>query len=210
MTPEQPRAKYRTGIFIIALIMVLTGILLALARGITRDAIVIPLLYALWSFFYVLDGIPQSVIWAVMLLFAIAMAIRNIAPKREGVTGRQSAQDSGASVGSWARLLSHAQHDQFARWRTAQRLALLAAEQLADYERIELRRARHKIESGGLVGMSPQVHAYLRAGLAANRPNSQGLRTYLRRRSPDALDLDPAEAIAWLENMRNETPRSSS
>lgn len=203
MTPEQPRAKYRTGIFIIALIMVLTGILLALARGITRDAIVIPLLYALWSFFYLIDGIPQSLIWAVMLIFAIVMAIRNISPRREGATGHQSTQDSGASVGNWARLLSHAQHDQFARWRTAQRLALLAAEQLANNEHIELRRARHRIETGALAGMSPQVHAYFRAGLAANRPNNQGLRAYLRRRGPDALDLDPAEAIAWLENMRH-------
>lgn len=200
MPSDKPQFKRRRILLLVSLIMLLTGVLLALARGVVREAIVIPMLYALWSFLYMLDGIPQPFIWAVLIVFAIVIAIRSISSTPDINLRRQHVQESGASVSGWARLLSHAHHDQFARWRTAQRLAIFAAKQLAHRERIELRRARHKIESG-LPDMPPQVHAYFRAGLSANRPSTQGLRAYLRRPTRDALDLDPAEAIAYLEKL---------
>ena len=59
MPSDKPQFKRRRILLLVSLIMLLTGVLLALARGVVREAIVIPMLYALWSFLYMLDGIPS-------------------------------------------------------------------------------------------------------------------------------------------------------
>lgn len=196
-----PTNKRRSILIIVSVIMITTGILLAVARGVVREAIVIPVLYVIWSFVYTLDGIPQGFIWLGLVIFAIVMAARSLSVKPRSLSAQQHTQEYGASVSGWTRLLSHAHHDQFARWRTAQRLAILAAEQLAQRENIELRRARQKIDTG-LPDMPAQIHAYFRAGFAANRPD-QSLRARLRRSQHSPLDLDPQEAIAYLEKMKD-------
>ncbi len=199
MTAEQPPDKRRSILLIIALVTILSGVLLVVARGIVRETIVLPLLYALWSLIYILDGIPQGLIWLGLIMLTIFLALRSLWDTSQSQLGPSTREDNGATVSGWQRLLAHARHDQYARWRTAQRLVLLAAEQLAQRDNLGLRQARQKIEAG-LPDMPAQLHAYFRAGLAANRPD-QRLRTRLRRSQHDPLDLDPAVALDYLENM---------
>lgn len=197
--PADTRPPFRRRLLIIAIILVMVGLLAALMRGMARDILVIPLLYTLWSIQDLLGSLPQSLLWGVAIFAAVVVAIRSIADVPVlNMTGRRL-RDRYGRVESWMRLIGQARHEEYARWRFAQRIAHLANELVIERERLDVRDARRAVENG-IGGMLPEVRAFMRGGLTSFRARQGGFAGLRRVPGADPLQLDPSKAVEFLEH----------
>jgi hypothetical protein len=82
----------------------------------------------------------------------------------------------------------------------AQELQKLTVQALANDERVERSEIRRRLEQGTIDDMSPEVLAYLQAGMTsfAHLTNKKSRFGLGKQRSP--LDIDPAQVIQYLED----------
>lgn len=191
-------AKYMNRrLLTIGLMLVALGIVIALVRGVAREALVVPLLAFIWQAAVLIEGLPQQIVWWGVILAMVVIIVRSLGEGAQFQLPERRAKVDGGRVSAWIRLVVYARHDDYSRWRMAQRLALLAQELIAQREGIDLRQARRVVEAG--TGLPPEVGAYLRAGLLAHRPDTRLLGRLKRVVAHDPLTLDPAVVIAALE-----------
>lgn len=176
------------------------GMAAALLRGVAREALVIPLLSLLWGLVDLFESLPQVLVWIILIVAVIVIALRSVADPPTLRWRMKTEETLGGRVAAWVRVVRLARHDGYSRWRLAQRLALLATEIIAHREGVDLRQARQLIESGSIV--SPEVRAYLLAGMRAYRPDGRGVLAMFQRANPsDPLALDPTIAVAAIEQI---------
>jgi len=166
-----------------------------------RDVLAVPLLYAIWVALLLFESIPQSMLWAGLVLLAIVAATRTLDRRKRLPRGRRDETLASRRVETLASLLRQAEGNIFGRWRLAQRLGGLVVELIADDERVSQREIHRRVE-GGTLDISPELRAYLRARLSTVRP---GGRISLGR-TTEALDLDPDEIVRFLEDRLRSAP----
>lgn len=183
----------------IGLVLVTLGLVVALVRGVVREALVVPLLALLWQAGLLIESLPQQIVWWVVILAMIIIIARGLGEGAGFQLPERRTKPAGGRVAEWLRLVLYARKDDYSRWRLAQRMALLAQDLIARRDGIDLRQARRVLEAG--TGLSPEVGAYLRAGLLAHRPETRLLARLRRVGAHDPLGLDPAVVIAALETL---------
>jgi hypothetical protein len=183
-------------IVILALAAVVEIVALGI-RGLLEDALITPLLYAIWGAIRIVESIPQGMLWIAFVLAATVVALVSIWGGRRGEVRRDTDTALRGRVYEWLRLMALAQRHEYSRWRMAQRLMLLLAETIAARERIELRVARQRIASGA-IDTPEHVAAFLRAGADSYQPRH---RTLLQWDTPSPLDVDLDEVIVAVERL---------
>ena len=168
----------------LGLILVLAALLTPLAQGYTREAIVRPLLYFYWVGRLIFESIPQVVFWSIFLIVILFFAMKSLWQTKPRLR--------------LARQPKAARPEEYYKWRLAQRLNKLVVTALAQDERIEPREVRRRL-AGKQLELSPEVQAYLEAGMTSFS-HFLGARPRFRlRRQSTALDLDPERIIQFLE-----------
>jgi hypothetical protein len=195
---EASKTPVRRRLLMLATVIVLFGLILALVRGLAREILVEPLLYALWSLQSLLVSLPEALLWGLVVFAAFVIGLRSLADTPTfQFTGRRYRERYGRVEG-WVRLLGQARREDYARWRLAQRIAHLASELVVERERIDPRQARHALEHT-TADLPSDVRAFFHSGLTSFRPRERGLGSLLRASSADPLKLDPARAVEFLE-----------
>jgi hypothetical protein len=191
------RKHWRTIVVILLIAAVLTFFL----RGLMRENIVGPLVYLVWLGQLIFRSIPQVGIWAFFIFIALIIAFRSLI-KKQPPQPKVPIPQAGRTkrIGSWAKSIRQADEDFYYQWQLAQNLQKLTVQALANEERVERSEIRRRLEQGSIDDMSPEILAYLQAGmtsfahLADNKPRfGQG-----KQKSP--LEIDPAQVIQYLED----------
>ena len=199
--PPLPRA------FIIALLLAglaLAAILGLLLQGVTRNAFVMPLLYAAWLADLVFRSVPGWLWWAWFLVIALVLAVRSLRMRvaADKIERGDRRRTEGVIYAWIARIQGGDQGDYF-RWRLARDLAELGLQFLAFRDRGDLGQ-RDRSQYVELLNAPPEIQAYLRMGLTAPPWQPQDVRSKLARlwrpiKQDSPLEIEPALIAEFLE-----------
>ncbi|BCX02086.1 MAG: hypothetical protein KatS3mg053_0024 [Candidatus Roseilinea sp.] len=151
-------------LLIAALVLIGVGVLTFALRDAVREAVVIPLAYAVWLTDLLLRSLPQSLFLAVLLIISVVIVLRGLlqAGARSGDPPLRSVAGSARSrLGFWARQLGNLDHSQFAREQTAQEMRSLMLKTLAHTHQLDPNEVMARLRSGTL-NVPPEIEALLR------------------------------------------------
>ena len=197
------RKHWRTIVIILPAAAVLTFFL----RGIMRENIVGPLVYLAWLGQLIFWSIPQVGIWAFFIFIALMVALRSLAKKRPPPPPTPVRQAGRARrISTWAKSIRQADEDFYYQWQLAQELQRLTVQALANDERVERSEIRRRLEQGTLADMSPEILAYLQAGMTSFAHLSDKKPRFGLSKQTSPLDIDPAQVIQYLEDKIEHRP----
>ena len=195
----------RKRLLLIGLLLFLAVPLALVLRSFARDVIVIPILYILWLGDLLFQHIPQTLVWALLLVTILVISARSLvkSPRSRGEV-REVERDRPGQVSTWARWIHMMARRGFYKWFLAQHLARLYLATLAYHERLSREQIRQHLEAGNL-GMPPEIQAYLQAGLSPLPPMPVGFFSRLMRRvrpsvHASPLDLELERVVQFLES----------
>ena len=58
--------------------LVALGIVIALVRGVAREALVVPLLALIWQAAVLIEGLPQQIVWWGVILAMVVSIVRSL------------------------------------------------------------------------------------------------------------------------------------
>ena len=195
------------------LLLPLGGILLLailftpLFRNFVREVIVIPFLYLFWLGRFLIQTVPQSALWGVLLfvcLLILGISLLGTTKRKPRVVNFAEIQQG--RIEGWTYLIDRAARDDYFKWLLAQSLQKLALNAIAHHKGQSLRLTRQQLRQGAL-DIPPDVEAYFQASLKSlgHLPSPKRLfRTKVR--SASSLDLDPAKVVQFLENLNADGP----
>jgi hypothetical protein len=186
-------------LLIITIALLALAVAIALARGVIREVIVMPLLAIIWGIVQLIESLPQLLLWWFVIALVIVLAVRSFGVRAGLRVPTRPAEATGGRVASWMRVIAFARQDGYSRWRMAQRFALLAQELIAYREGLDMRQARRRLEAGA--GLPPAVAAYLRAGLIPHRPPTNLVARFRAIGKDDPLTLDPQIVATALQHL---------
>ena len=173
-----------------------------LVEGFVREIIVVPLLYVFWIARLFFASVPQFVFWLLFLVIALVVAGRSLA-KRQVISRRRERESwEQGRIEGWLRMIEQRRSGGYFKWRFSHRLGILLLQALAYQERIDLRQARRRFEDRSLA-IPPAVRSFLRAGMTSYSPMGETTRFFRWQRQSSPLDLDPEEAVQFLEDVQN-------
>jgi hypothetical protein len=171
-------------------VMLASAILAYLLRDVIYELVVVPFAYTLWLAEIIYLAVPQLVKWVLLvaLLFVgvIWKLIPDLPPAPKPPDPRRMSE---GRVESLAIGMYRAHRSNYFKWQLANRLARLA-------RRISDTRAL----PNAVEGASESIQGYLAAGLNQSFVDFPTPRTPFSRRVATPLDIDPAEAIGYLES----------
>ena len=189
----------RGRLVVIAPALLLSLALAYLLRDAIRRLVILPLSYFWWIASLYYHFIPQIWLWILLVAVILYMGIydlvsgirivRRLKPESKNVRG---------PLADLAVTLQKAQQGTYFKWLVAHRLGRLARQLLAQRE------ARRGGKGGGPLhgrDWSPPeaLAAYLETGLNGSFADFPRPRWPLAGERPTPLDLDPAEAVGYLE-----------
>ena len=194
----------RRRLLLVGLVLLLAIPLTLALRNFARDVIVVPVLYILWFGHLIVQSIPQAILWVLLLVIALFISARSLI-KSQSPTGeaREVQADRPGQVTAWARQIHRMTRGSYYEWSLAQHLGRLSLAVLAYRERLSREQIRQHLQAGKL-DMSPEVQAYLQAGLSPflSKPISL-LSRLVRRLRPSVhtspLDVDLEKVVRFLE-----------
>ncbi len=167
----------------------LSLIMAFLLRDVVYRIVVVPLAY-LWfviKFYY--SVIPQLLLWVVLLIGVFMALLSSLAPPAPSIRrGNRKRERYSWPIGSLAIWLIKSRNGNYFKWQVAHRLGRIARglnELSAAQRRFEVR--------------NEAVEKYLDAGLNTSFMDYPRPSNPLRRPAPTVLDLDPKEAVDYLE-----------
>jgi hypothetical protein len=194
----------RKRLLLVGLVLLLAVPLALALRTFAREVIVVPVLRILWLGYLFLQSIPQSFLWALLLVAALFISARSLIKSRMP-TGevRGEETDRPGQVTVWARRIRWMTHGGYFEWSLAQHLGRLFLAALAYREQLGRDQIRQYLQAGQL-DMPPEIRAYLQAGLSPLPPATVGFLSRLLRRfrpgeRPSPLNLDPEQVVRFLE-----------
>ncbi|MCS6847246.1 MAG: hypothetical protein RMN52_05970 [Anaerolineae bacterium] len=147
-----------------ALVLISVGVLTFALRDAVREAVVIPLAYAVWLTDLLLRSLPQGLFLAVLLIISAVVLLRGLlqAGARAGeMPFRPVGGGARSRLGFWMRQLSNLDHSQFAREQTAQEMRSLMLKTLAHTHQLDQNKVMARVRSGAL-SVPPEIEALLR------------------------------------------------
>jgi len=191
------RKHWRTIVVILLAAAVLTFFL----RGLMRENIVGPLVYLAWLGQLVFWSIPQIGIWALFIFIALIVALRSLA-RKQSPPSKVPIPEAGRvkRIGTWAKSIRQADEDFYYQWQLAQELQKLTVQALANDERVERSEIRRRLEQGTINDMSPELLAYLQAGMTSFAHLSDNKSRFGLGKQTSPLDIDPTQVIQYLED----------
>ncbi len=203
--------KRRQALLFAGLIVVALALAFPL-QDVVRSVVIGPLLYLGWIFGVVYRSVPQFWLWAVLLFVVFLVMLDPFLEDRPPVRPRRRrAEKQRGAVESLADSVKKANRGIYSRWLIANRLGKIMRDWLAYRERMDKR--WHANDLAGMDGQAPEaVRRYLDAGLNGSFADYPRPRwSFLRRRVPTPLDIDPNDALDYLEShMEAESGRYSS
>ncbi|MCS7056401.1 MAG: hypothetical protein NZM18_09570 [Thermoflexales bacterium] len=200
-------------LLMVALLFIVIGALTFTLRDVVREAVVIPLAYAVWLTDVLLRSLPQSLFLAILLMISAVIVLRRLLqanaqpdelPSRPTVSGTRS------RLGFWMRQLNNLDRSRFAREQVAQEMRNLILRTLAQTRQLEPGEVMAGIRSGA-IGVPPEVEGLLRnwqGWMETERDDGYGwgwlwqrLRRALRPRAQASSPLDDKlkAAVDYLE-----------
>lgn len=147
-----------------ALALIGVGALTLALRDTVREAVVIPLAYAVWLTDVLLRSLPQGLFLALLLIISVVIVLRGLLQSGgrsdqmpfQPVSGR-----SRSRLGIWMRQLRNLDRSQFAREQTAQEMRNLVLRVLAQTYHLDPNEAMARVRSGA-ISVPPEIAALLR------------------------------------------------
>ncbi len=181
--------------------LVLLAVMSILIRGFLRDVVVVPLLYASWIAYLLIDSTSRLLLWGLFVLIATVVAVRSLARRPVTLRSRAVQPARRERVADLARLIDDAPGDLLSRWQVAQRLGQVTLQALADQGQVPPQEMRKRFNQGTLE-VPPEIRAYIQARLPAGRPR----RRTKAAAAPTPLDLDPEYVVRYLEDKLSKPP----
>ncbi len=150
-------------LLLVAATLIGIGILTIVLRDAVREAVVIPLAYAVWMTDLLLRSLPQVLLLAVLLIISALFILRAFsqAGARFGeMTFRPVTGGARSRLGFWVRRLDNLDHSQFAREQVSQELRNLVLKTLAHVHQLDPSEVPSHIRSGAM-NVPPEVKALL-------------------------------------------------
>lgn len=168
----------------------LSLILAFLLQDAVYKLLIVPLAYAWWIVKFYYSLIPQLVLW-VILLFLLFMTIittfvLEVPSSRHGAQKHKSKQGRVETLAVW---MSKAQRGNYYKWQVANCLGRIArglSEMIGQH--------------GRLASGSDAIEKYLDIGLYGSFVDFPRPKYWFQRPAPTPLDLDPKEAVDYLES----------
>lgn len=190
-------------LFLFAVLLAVPVILLVLNQR--REVIATSVWYIIWFASRVSKSVPQHTYWILFLLTALVITIASLVRR-----GRRAADEAAMDLERMGRvhrlavMVRKAESSPYMRWQLARLLSGLALEKLDGRERGPASGELGRL-SGDQKAPSPEVLAYLEAGLGRWPHEDSGLRWRIgrlfRTNAPmGALDLDPHRVVLFLED----------
>ena len=157
-----------------------------------REALVVPILYALWVIYLYVTSLPQAVLWGLFLGASLLIVLGGLggSGRIRRRAGRED-EDAPGRVSVWAERVQLARRGGYFQKILARHLGKLAIEALARRRRLEPDEIKRRLETDAL-DLPPEARAYLRLGLDPSLPEDPRTRRALR-------DLDPEAVVRLIE-----------
>jgi hypothetical protein len=191
----------------IVVILLAAAVMAFFLRGLMRENIVGPLAYLVWVGQLIFLSIPQIGIWSVFILVALIIALGSLVKKQPSPPRTLiPAKGRAKRISAWAKAIRQTDEDFYYRWQLAQKLQKLTVETLAISERAEPGEIRRRLERGVIDDMSPDILAYLQAGITSFAYLTDKKSRFGLGKQASPLDLDPALVIQYLEDKIEHRP----
>jgi len=191
----------RNRLALIAATLLLTVILALALPDLTREAVIVPIWYVIWIGQLLFHAIPQAILWALLFTIALVVAVRSLL-KRPPLEEKPEIEPiSTGQVHALLRWIQSQEGDYF-KHCLAQHLGRLTLETLAHQRRLTLMEIRPLM---GSLDASPEIRAYLQAGLTPMPPRPGSFLSRLLhglglRRATSPLDLHPEIVVQFVEH----------
>lgn len=140
---------------LIALVLIATGVLTLLLRDAVREAVVIPMSYALWLGDIVLRSVPQALLLGLLVLLCIGIILRSATRSAGATEALAQATPAAATHHSrllfWARQLNRMEDSQFAVEKLALEMKKLTVNILSVQENLPEDEVMNAVQRGTLV-----------------------------------------------------------
>ena len=187
-------------------ILAIAAIISPFLSDIIRELIVLPLLYVFWIGRFLVQAIPQEILWSLFVaLLALTLMISLLERRRLTSRLRFTTTAPKGRVESWAELLKQAERDPYFKWRLAQHLQKITLNTLAQQRGLSFKQIRQQLRQGQLEDLPPELETYFLASLRslAQFPVKSGL--FQAHSIPPELDLDPMVVVHYLQQLNGET-----
>ncbi|HEX2696713.1 MAG TPA: hypothetical protein VHM28_03335 [Anaerolineales bacterium] len=169
-------------------IVVTSGVAAFFLRDVVYRMLVVPVAYILWTIWVYYSFVPQLFLWVGLLLILLITTIASFLP--EGRASKRSEPKRGASQGEVETLAGwmHKAHSgNYFKWQIANRLG-------------RIRRELNELSGrrGGFASESDAVENYFDAGINKSFVDFPLSKNRFRR-TKTALDLNPKDAVDYLE-----------
>ena len=159
-------------------------------RDIVHDAVIVPLAYLLWLGKIYYMAIPQSFLWVLLLIILFVIVALNFIPEAQPSKPKERMRKPPeGQVEALAVWIHKARKGNYFKWQLANRLGRIALglNEIPEQQA----RAGSKTEA---------VEKYLDAGLNHSFVDFPAPRNRFQHPAPTPLDLDPKDAVEYLES----------
>jgi hypothetical protein len=175
---------------LVAGMLIISLVLAFFLRDAVYAAVIVPLAYLWWVGNYYYSAIPQLFLWAVLLAVLVITVIWNYLPTARSSHRKQLKQGSAeGQVEVLAAWILKARKGNYFKWQLANRLG-----------RIARRLAETSTQPTSINAGNQGVEKYLDAGINYSFVDFPGPKNPFHHPPPTELDLDPKEAVEYLES----------
>jgi hypothetical protein len=187
------------------IVILFAGVLAYLLRDIIEETFIRPLIYFFWIVRLYYEAFPQIFLWIVLLvailLMEAASLITDMSSQGRETVSRKPVYGPIESLAEW---LVRAPRGLYFKWLIANRMGKLARGVITFHAR---QGSQSRWEPLAGPGWDPprEVAAYLESGLNGSFADYPRPRWPFPKQDPTPLDIDPAEAIDYIESTMERT-----
>ena len=188
-------------VLLITALLLGAALLAYLVQDFVQQVFLQPLTYIYWSLRQMYRTVPEIIWWVLSLGILMVIALRSLTRRSEAVYN--SPEDSSYILSqpqAWMRWVKKKNEGEYSKWHFANKMSNLALALIANRERLTPELARDELLASGL-DLPPRIRSYLLAG-SLPKSFSQYQEMLANPQTPvsaQAIDLDPAEIVAFLE-----------
>ncbi len=169
--------------------VILSALLTFFLHDAIYEIIVLPLVYLWWLIRFYYSLVPQLFLWTLLLLGLFVIVLATSVPSIHPARRRESRRRARGQVELLAMWLARAPKGNYFKWQIANRLGKVAL----GLDEMSGRQSRFGVRNEA-------VERYLDAGLNTSFVDYPRATNPFQHPAPTNLDLDPKEAVEYLES----------